>query len=183
MIRLIKMLSWTISIGWVVLTFFASNSPIEVSERIKAWIAIPWLQNLFYGIIHFAGNTFVLATTFFLLGAFVSYKRFQGRTSSGEPTFVKLGTDMRNLKFEIENLLWNDRPEEIVAQADVLATHAKAKGIAFPRPANIGRDINKLLPYLTHVSARLLAEQIPEAKAAAVRYSTPPVSPPTSTAQ
>ena len=170
-----KILIWFVAGAWSILSFLASNDPLEVSTSIKAWFAIPWIQRVLISISNFAGNTFVLVFTFLLIGLYFGIKMKFNSSAGWRPVEMPwaydLGEDMSTLRDRIVNILWEDNLPDLYAQINVTSVAAQSRGIAFPSSDHVGSDIKGLCPYLTQVSAHLKANQIAVARNTAKRLS------------
>jgi hypothetical protein len=158
--------------GLAILSFLASNSPDEVIQRADAWLGIPLIGQIPNKFVVFAGNRWTLATSFFIVGAFVGWQLAKRKKSTSKiEWWDMLASEMWGLAHRIDESKWHSNHEQLIADINVLGVKASKHGLAFPSNAAGFNTIQSFIPYLTQVSAFLKANELQHARSAAERLS------------
>ena len=171
-----KYLRWllaSLGVAFTMLSFFASNSPEEVKSRTDAWLSIPLLGQISSKVVTFAASPWVFAASFFCFGAAVGWHFAKRQTSASKLEWWEiLGGDMSDLAHEIENVKYYSNHEQLAANINVIAAKAQKNGLSFPSSADGFDTFQSFVPYLTHVSTYLNANELDYARSTAKQLSS-----------
>ena len=170
--RAFTFLAWVIAGLWALIALAASNSPADVEARANEWLAIPIIGQVPSKIANFIASPWVLATSFFCFGAAVGWRFAKLKISPDKLEWWEiLGTDMSYLAHEIENSKYYSNHEQLAADINVVAVKAQKNGLVFPSNADGFDTYQSFVPYLTHVSTYLKANELDHARSTAKQLS------------
>ena len=169
--RTITVLAWGIAGIWAIIVFAASNSPTDVKARTNEWLALPIIGQVPSKLANFVASPWVLASSFFVLGAAVGWRLAKQKIGSKLKWWDSLGHEMARMAHRINDIDLNSNHDLLNADLNVLAIKVRKQGLSFPTNATGSDSFQSLLPYLNQVSAYLKANEIAHARDSAKRLS------------
>ena len=169
--KLGKAVLWALGILWGLFVFLASNTPDEVQQTTSGWLSLPIVRSLPETVLQFAAEPFVLALSFLVIGAVVGWKLRGIKRGPRDDGWYDLGVQMSLMAHRIRDLSYQTADhEQMNADLDVLRLNVIKRGLQFPNGDGF-KTFQAHVPYLTRVSALLMAGHAVEAQQAAKHHS------------